>query len=415
MLCQTIFAYTNLFTENLPFPENYSEFLGERASDLRFSLRRVCGEDFTLPAGAERFTQNGICVERFDGGFRISSGAGARGGTRARGTENLCPTVERGACGADVTVTRSGGVTPTAPSAGGARAYVIARERYTLLEAYAPDGAGEAFANCLRVALEAGLIWRDRMSMHAAAVELDGGAVLLTGGSGIGKSTRADILIERFGFTRISGDRPCVDAGTSPMRVYGMPWDGKEQCCRPSDNELKCIIEVCRGKGDFLKRLSPVQARRVMLARGFMPVWDEQTAARALNIAERIARNVPFYRLYCSPDEAGVSAIVKGIYQGDTRYIREAETDMNIKSGFALHKIMDEYMALPVGDNADKFEGTIVLNEVSAYIWNQMQAPITLSDLVARVTGEFDIDAATAEADIRALIAKFRDMKVLEE
>lgn len=368
------FSLASLTTHNLPLPEAYANFRnGEGSSDLHFSLRPMAGGGLPPSATPRTFQRNGIRVERREGGFSISSGK-AEDGSLAR---------------------------------------IDARECYTRLEAEVGENASEAFAHCLRVALESGLVRRGRITLHAAAVELEGRALLLTGHSGVGKSTRADLMIEHFGATRISGDRPCLDVETK--RVYGMPWDGKEKCYRDCSFPALAILEVRRGKGDFLLRLSPAQARRVMLARGFIPIWDEETAAIALAVAEKAAREIPCYRLYCSPDKAGVSAIVDALWHGDARKIKGVEADMKIKNGFALRKIIDETMAMPIGENVEKFQATIVLNEVSAFIWRQLQEPKTVSDLVALVTAEYRVDAETAENDIRALLEKLRGMDVLEE
>ena len=42
---------------------------------------------------------------------------------------------------------------------------------------------------------------------------------------------------------------------------------------------------------------------------------------------------------------------------------------MKAKSGFILRNVVDEYILMPTGDNIGKFNGTILLNEVSALVW----------------------------------------------
>ena len=88
---------------------------------------------------------------------------------------------------------------------------------------------------------------------------------------------------------------------------------------------------------------------------------------------------------------------------------------MKIKEGFVLRNVVDEYIVMPTGDNIAKFEGAVVLNEVSAFIFQQLQNPVSRDDLLAALLGEYDVDEATAAADLDALLEKFSDMGVLEK
>ena len=60
----------------------------------------------------------------------------------------------------------------------------------------------------------------------------------------MGKSTRAQAWIDGMGAELINGDRPLIDVRN--MELYGVPWDGKEQCFRNVHYPLKAICEVRR-------------------------------------------------------------------------------------------------------------------------------------------------------------------------
>ena len=51
---------------------------------------------------------------------------------------------------------------------------------------------------------------------------------------------------------------------------------------------------------------------------------------------------------------------------------------MKIKDGFILRNVIDEYIVMPTGDNIGKYNGTVILNEVSAFVWNLLQQPSDL-------------------------------------
>ena len=95
--------------------------------------------------------------------------------------------------------------------------------------------------------------------------------------------------------------------------------------------------------------------------------------------------------------------------------IREEAKDMKIKNGFTLRNVVDEYIVMPTGDNIAKFEGAVVLNEVSAFIYRQLQKPISREDLLSAVLNEYDVDEAAAAADLDALLQNLTDMGVLEK
>ena len=93
----------------------------------------------------------------------------------------------------------------------------------------------------VRVAVECMLARKGCVSLHAAAVEAEGEAFAFTGPSGAGKSTRANAMMDELGAKMISGDRPLIDV--KHLELYGVPWDGEEQCFRNVHYPLKAICE----------------------------------------------------------------------------------------------------------------------------------------------------------------------------
>jgi len=87
---------------------------------------------------------------------------------------------------------------------------------------------------------------------------------------------------------------------------------------------------------------------------------------------------------------------------------------MKVKEGFVLRNVVDEYIVMPTGDNIAKFDGAVVLNEVSAFVFEQMKHPVSREDLLEAVLNEFEVDEATAKADLDALIEKLTEMGLIE-
>lgn len=87
---------------------------------------------------------------------------------------------------------------------------------------------------------------------------------------------------------------------------------------------------------------------------------------------------------------------------------------MKIKDGFVLRNVVDEFIVMPTGDNIAKFDGAVVLNEVSAFVFEQLKHPVSKEDLLLAMLAEFDVDEETARKDLDDLIEKFKSMDLIE-
>ena len=88
---------------------------------------------------------------------------------------------------------------------------------------------------------------------------------------------------------------------------------------------------------------------------------------------------------------------------------------MKIRDGFVLRNVVDEYIVMPTGENIAEFAGSVVLNEVSAFVFEQMKNPMSQEDLLAAVLEEFEVDEETAKEDLDELIGEFRRLKLIED
>ncbi len=268
--------------------------------------------------------------------------------------------------------------------------------------------------NFIRVALECRFCYEGIVSLHAACVEGDSYAVCFTGDSGVGKSTRAQAWIEGLGARFISGDRPAIRLEADGCTVCGVPWDGKEQIFRNVERPLTAIFEVRRAAFTRLRRLTADQAYGVLMRQSFIPMWDADAAALAMANVRRLSRSVPVYRLFCGPSAEDARAVYE-ILMNHPEQIREEKDDMKIRNGFVLRSVVDEYMVMPTGENIEKYDGAVVMNEVSAFVFQQLEHGISRDDLLTAVMNEFDVDEATAAADLDELLTQFGKMGLLED
>ena len=87
---------------------------------------------------------------------------------------------------------------------------------------------------------------------------------------------------------------------------------------------------------------------------------------------------------------------------------------MKLKGEFIVRQVMDETVAVPVGQSALQFNGMILLNDVSRVIWNCLEQGADLEKIVTAVTEAFEVDAAEARADIVEFVEKLQQMQLIE-
>ena len=88
---------------------------------------------------------------------------------------------------------------------------------------------------------------------------------------------------------------------------------------------------------------------------------------------------------------------------------------MKAKTGFVLRNVVDEYILMPTGDNIGHFNGTVLLNEVSAFVWERLQNPISREELLQAILDEYEVEKTVASNDLDALIETLRGYDVIED
>ncbi len=263
----------------------------------------------------------------------------------------------------------------------------------------------------VRIAIECMLARKGFVSLHSASVEVNGKAYAFTGPSCMGKSTRAQAWVDGVGAKLINGDRPLIDVRN--MELYGVPWDGKEQCFRNAHYPLKAICEVRRFESAaYVREMSLSQRRKVLMQQCFIPMWDTETAAIQIANISRLAAKTNMVRIFCGPTAEDAQALYSALQKHE--YLKE-EKDMKANPGFILRNVVDEYILMPTGDNIGKFNGTVLLNEVSALVWEKLQNPVSRDDLLKAILDEFEVEKAVAAADLDALLAKLKEYGVISE
>jgi hypothetical protein len=88
---------------------------------------------------------------------------------------------------------------------------------------------------------------------------------------------------------------------------------------------------------------------------------------------------------------------------------------MKIKPGFELRDLCGEQIIVAEGEQNIDFSSIISMNETAAYLWRSMKGQtFTEVDMVSALQREYDVDAATAEADCKTLAQKWIQAGIVE-
>lgn len=85
----------------------------------------------------------------------------------------------------------------------------------------------------------------------------------------------------------------------------------------------------------------------------------------------------------------------------------------SVKSGYVFREIAGEFLVVPVTPD-DGVKGMMILNPVSALLWQMLQSEKTVDELIKGVTSEFDVADDEARADILDFLAQLDNLGLLK-
>ena len=87
---------------------------------------------------------------------------------------------------------------------------------------------------------------------------------------------------------------------------------------------------------------------------------------------------------------------------------------MKVNPLFVLREIADEYIVVPVGEEADRVHGVLTLNEQGAFLWKLMESEQTEKSLLDAMVKEFAVEEDTAQADIADFLLELQKIGCLQ-
>lgn len=88
---------------------------------------------------------------------------------------------------------------------------------------------------------------------------------------------------------------------------------------------------------------------------------------------------------------------------------------MRVSKDFIMREIAGEFILVPTGAAAAKFNGLITMNEVGKFIFQTLAEEHTTQEVAARIAEEYSVDAGTALTDLEEFLQQLRQIGALVE
>lgn len=77
-------------------------------------------------------------------------------------------------------------------------------------------------------------------------------------------------------------------------------------------------------------------------------------------------------------------------------------------------KAGNEYVLVPVTNNIADMNSVFTLNETGAFIWEQIDGKNNISDIIEKLTAEFDTDNDTAAKDVLSFMDDMKKYLIIQ-
>ena len=150
-----------------------------------------------------------------------------------------------------------------------------------------------------------GLLKYDGMMLHSSAIELEGGAYLFSGPSGVGKSTHTSLWQKEFPSARLfNDDKPALRKIDGVWYAYGTPWSGKHGININMRVPLRGICFLRQGEENSIRRLSKLEAVSTVMSQTIRGFKTERGLDKLINTLGQLVEDIPIYELTNRPEPA---------------------------------------------------------------------------------------------------------------
>ena len=87
---------------------------------------------------------------------------------------------------------------------------------------------------------------------------------------------------------------------------------------------------------------------------------------------------------------------------------------MKLKYEFSVRNVVGEHILVPLGEGALAFSGIITTSEVGAFLVELLGQEVGYDTLLSRMLEEYEVDEATARADLDEFLGYLDQLSLLE-
>lgn len=87
---------------------------------------------------------------------------------------------------------------------------------------------------------------------------------------------------------------------------------------------------------------------------------------------------------------------------------------MRLKPDFEIVDVADEYLVVPVGEEAATYKGIVALSEAAAFLLKNSGEDLAEDTLVRLLLENYELDEEKARADVRELMRKLKELRLVE-
>ena len=160
-------------------------------------------------------------------------------------------------------------------------------------------------------ALEKQMIARQAVILHCSVVKTGDQVMLLSGPSGIGKSTHADLWVKYKNAKVINGDRTLICKRNDQWMSLGWPICGSSEICHNEDYPISRVVFLGQAKENQGRRLSYVEGIKHLISQTTANNWNADFVQKVWQIIEEMVADVPVYEYACNMEKEAVEELGK--------------------------------------------------------------------------------------------------------
>lgn len=88
---------------------------------------------------------------------------------------------------------------------------------------------------------------------------------------------------------------------------------------------------------------------------------------------------------------------------------------MKLKYTFMINELGDSFVAVPMSDSVESFNGVLKLNEGGAFIIETLNEEVSYDELCTKVAEKFSLTAEETKENVDIILAKLKEENLIEE